>query len=170
MSTAASLDDLIDPLGSPLEFVLLAAHMAGIEMSGSDVARRDQIPESDFVLEFELAANLHLHIEHDALLSSLRVTARASALEDVHRVARVALQLNHHLPGSMKFSLDEAEPVCLHVRHTLMAVDLELDTLAMAITQVSEAIQIVLIPGTFENVSSAAFVENPRQPYAMIRG
>lgn len=150
-------EDVVDSLKAPLPFAVLAAQMAGFEWrdeGADDPAQFSATPPSDFVLEYTLASNVTVLIEHDTSVSGFVIRAVANVAADLDRIARIALQLSHHLPPAMRFSLEEASPPRLQVCQTLQATGLELDHLAWAITQTSEALQLAIAPEIFEDAQA----------------
>lgn len=167
-------DNRISPLAAPLPFAVLAAQIANFSSDGegaSSQPSRQDAPATDFVLDYAIAPGLTLSVEHDASLPGFTVRAVCNAVPDLDRITPIALRLNHHLPPGMRFSLEESSPPQLQVCQTLQATGLELDHLAWAITQTSEAMQLALAPEVFdEDAQGPAAPDLSTWSNTMIRG
>ena len=82
----------------------------------------------------------------------------------------IALRMNHHLPPSMRFSVDETQGHCLHLTQILDADQLSLETLALAVTDASEIMQIALATGIYDREVSGGSDLGISLPAHLIRG
>jgi hypothetical protein len=145
-----------DPLVNPLLFARLAADMAGFRSPGTIDENAPGSPSTDFVLDFEIQPGLKLLLAHESQGPCFVVASVAFDVANQTEAWTVALRMNHHLPPSMRFSVDEAQNDVLHLTQILDAAELPLETLALAVTDASEVMQMTLASSLYSQKSASA--------------
>ena len=166
MTTDAS----IDPISNPTLFALLACDLAGFDLDRLSPKSESDLPDRDAVLEFSIRQGLSLSLAHESEGPQFVVTCTAVGSENFHQVEAIALRMSHHLHRSIRFSVDESNGSNLYLTHVLTATDLSLATLALAIRDAAELMQLVLTPNLIVNNTAEQAMSNDIPANHFVRG
>ena len=159
-----------DPLLNPALFARLAADLAGFDITEPTSNAASDSNDSDFVLEFDIRAGLKLLLTHESEGPRFIVSCVALDLTDDSALWSLALRMNHHLPAGMRFSIDETQDHSLHLTQVLDANTVTLTTLALAVTDASEVMQLILTPDLMAETGTDSPELGSLLPSHMIKG